>query len=495
MSRRWQPISCLVALAAALCAFAIRVGADAPGAERVLGTWAGTMTHEGDTQAVALTIESGDNDRVVLRLSIPAIHLDHVPIGRAPLVVREDSVRIGSFALAWGDGGRTLRGVMPAGLVPVYAIPMELHRVARFDLPVRPALAAPERAPRWSYDAGAALWAGPTFAGGVVYAGGQDGMVHALEARGGTPRWTFHAGGAIRVRPVIARGALYVQADDGLLYALDAAKGTLRWKTKIVESPIERLPFSNPKSRYDRFGSDVTVANDRLFIGTHDGRLLAIDPADGRVAWAFQAGDAILAAPAVASGRVLFGGFDHCVYALDATRGTLQWKTDTKGAVVSTPAVAGAVAVVGNRAYDLLGLDVETGRVVWKRYIWSSWVESSATLFAGLAYVGSSDEAAVYAVDPRDGRILWQADVFGWAWGQPAVTKARVYEGASSQVGYAADHLGGLFALNRKSGAVEWHYAAAAPDTGAYGFPGSPAVGAGLVFATTLDGRVLAFEP
>jgi hypothetical protein len=29
---------------------------------------------------------------------------------------------------------------------------------------------------------------------------------------------------------------------------------------------------------------------------------------------------------------------------------------------------------------------------------------------------------------------------------------------------------------------------------GAWGFPGSPAVGASLVFVTGLDGRVLAFE-
>jgi len=465
-----------------------------PAAQRVLGTWAGTMTHDGESQPVAVTFEAGEGERVLVRLSMPVIHLDHVPIARVKLDVRDDSLMAGPFKFAWADDGATLRGRVPAGLVPVYEIPMELHRVERFEVPARAPLTAPERAPRWTYSAGAALWAGPTFADGSVYAGGQDGTLHALDAGTGKARWTFACGGAVRVRPVVARGTVYAQADDGQLYALDASKGTLRWKVRLVDGPIVRLPFDNPKSRYDRFGSDVAIADGRLFVGTHDGRLLALDPADGHMVWSFQAGDAVLAAPAIAGGRVVFGSYDRFVYALDASDGALQWKTDTKGAVVSTPAVAGDLAIVGNRCYDLLGLDLATGDVRWKRYIWMSWVESSVRLFDGTAYVGSSDAAAAYAIDPADGRRRWEADVHGWAWGQPAVTDSSVYVGASSQVGYPADHQGGLFALDRADGSVRWRYATAAPDSGAYGVPGSPAVGGGHVFATTLDGRVLAFD-
>ena len=149
--------------------------------------------------------------------------------------------------------------------------------------------------------------------------------------------------------------------------------------------------------------------------------------------------------------------------------------------------------VVGNRCYDLLGLDAATGEVAWKRYIWSSWVESSATVRDGVAYVGSSDAAAVYAFDARTGARRWAADVHGWAWGQPAVTAARVYSGVSGQVGYPVPHGGGLLALDRTTGEVVWRYGATAPAAGAFGFPGSVAVGEGLAFATGLDGRVYAF--
>jgi outer membrane protein assembly factor BamB len=110
-----------------------------------------------------------------------------------------------------------------------------------------------------------------------------------------------------------------------------------------------------------------------------------------------------------------------------------------------------------------------------------------------MAYVGSSDAAAVYAFDARTGDRRWKSDVYGWAWGQPAVTADRVYAGTASQKGYLAGHKGLVIALDRATGRPAWHYAADEAATGSYGFPGSPAVGAGLVFVTGLDGRVYAF--
>jgi outer membrane protein assembly factor BamB len=132
--------------------------------------------------------------------------------------------------------------------------------------------------------------------------------------------------------------------------------------------------------------------------------------------------------------------------------------------------------------------------VAWKRYVWFSWVESSATVRDGVAYVGSSDAAALLAVDTASGRRLWAADVLGWAWGQPAVTEGRVYAGTSSQAGYLASHRAGVMALDRATGRAVWRYEAPAAQSGTFGFPGSPAVGEGLVLVSGLDGRLLAFR-
>jgi outer membrane protein assembly factor BamB len=478
---------------ASLCAAAPSAAAPTTVAELV-GTWAGTLVHGKDSTAIAMTFAADTADQVILRLSLPVIHLDHSTLGIARLVASGDSVRLGPFAFRHDRQRGTLSGIVPAEFVPVHQMPVTLQRVPRFEAPPRPPLDAPERAPAWRYEAGSAVWAGPTFDGGVVYAGTAAGEFHAIDAATGARRWMQPVGGPIRTRPVVDRGAIFAQADDGYLYRLSTADGRIEWKTQVVDGAIARLPFSDPRSRFDRFGSDVTVAGGRLYVGTHDGRVLAIDPADGRIAWSFKAGDAVLAAPAVADGRVLVGSYDKHVYALDAATGALLWKRDTRGAVVSTPAIDGPLAIVGNRAYDLYAFEAATGNVVWQRYIWMSWVESSATLAGGVAYLGSSDAAAAFAFASRDGKPAWKTDVRGWAWGQPVVTADRVYIGTSSQVGYLAHHRGGIVALDRRSGAPVWQYVAESADTGAFGIPGSLAHGAGRVFAGTLDGRVLAFE-
>lgn len=459
----------------------------------IAGMWAGTLSHGGETEPLALELEPGTDGKVLIRLSVPVAHLARAPIGRVAAQLQGNEVRLGPFVFRYDRGAKTLSGVAPKDLVPLYEIPLTLRRVERFDVPARPEIGAPVVKPVWRFDAGSALWAGATFADGTVYAGGQDGQLHAVDARTGQERWSFKAGGPIRTRATVQGADVYFQADDGFLYKLGSAGGEERWRVRVVERAIERLPFDNPKSRYDRFGSDVTVAGGRLYLGTHDGRVVAIDPVRGEKAWEFASGDSVLAAPAVEGDRVFFGSFDGHVYALEAGTGNLVWKRDTRGAVVSTPALVGDRVVVGNRSYDLVGLDARTGEPLWTRYIWFSWVESSAAARDGVVYVGSSDAAAVYAFDARTGERRWKTDVYGWAWGQPAVTQERVYAGTASQKDYLAGHKGLVVAMDRATGRPAWHYVAEPSAAGSYGFPGSPAVGAGLVFVTGLDGRVYAF--
>ncbi len=490
------PILAILLLAVSGGASPAETGSSAmpPSARELDGAWSGEITHDGETTTFAIELETGQDGKTLMKLTVPIAHVAGQPIGRGEISVQGSEIAFGPFAFHYDREAGTLAGTVPEMLAPVYRIPVTLRRVARLDVPARPRPEAPLVAPVWTFDAGAPLWAGATFANGVVYAGGDDGRLHAVDGRTGRERWSFRAGGPIRARAAIVDDALYLQADDGFLYRLDTTSGQERWRVRVALKPIARLPFDDPKSRYDRFGSDVTVAGGRLYLGTHDGRVLALDPTQGTILWEVPTGDSVVAAPAVAGGRVYFGSFDNHVYAVEADTGRLAWKRDTKGAVVSTPALDGERLVIGNRAYDVLGLDPRTGDATWKRYVWFSWIESSATIRDHVAYVGSSDAAAVYAFEAAAGRPIWKADVFGWSWGQPAVTATRVYAATSSQVGYLAAHEGGAMALDRATGRPVWRYVVPPARAGTYGFPGSPAVGDRLVFFTGLDGRVYAFE-
>jgi outer membrane protein assembly factor BamB len=460
----------------------------------VAGAWAGELTHAGETIPVGLELELQPENKVLIKLSLLAVQMRHAELGVGELRISGHEVRFGPFRFVHDRAASTLSGVVPEDLVPLYKLPVTLKRVATLELPERPEPTAPIATPLWAFAAGAPLWPGTTYADGVVYAGAEDGVLHALDAATGKERWSFRAGGAIRTRAALGAQALYFQADDGLLYALDAATGKQLWRVTVSSAPVVRLPPSDPKSRFDRFGSDVTVVDQRLYLGTNDGTLLCLEAADGKEAWRFASRDSVLAAPSLADGRVFFGSFDGHVYALDAGTGRQLWKLDTGKPVVSTPAVAGDRVVVGSRSYDLFGLEAKTGRIAWQRYIWSSWVESSAVVRDGVVYVGSSDAAALYAFDAQTGRPVWKTDVWGWAWGQPAVTGQRVYMPTSGLGGYPVPHRGGIFAVDRATGKPVWRYATPVPKDTAFGFVGSASVGAGRVYIASLDGTVYAFS-
>jgi outer membrane protein assembly factor BamB len=195
---------------------------------------------------------------------------------------------------------------------------------------------------------------------------------------------------------------------------------------------------------------------------------------------------------------VYVGSFDRNVYALRENDGRLAWKYDTGDGATSDVAVFGDDVIVGSRSYDLERLDAQTGTPKWKKYFWFSWVESSPNVFDGTIYIGSSDGAKVLAIEPGSGRSIWEADAFGSAWGRPAVTRARVYEGVAGVVPYSAPHRGALMAFDRSTGRLAWWYLAPKPEPvpkerTAYGFPGSVALGEGMVFAGGLDGTLRAF--
>jgi len=255
-----------------------------------------------------------------------------------------------------------------------------------------------------------------------------------------------------------------------------------------------RIPIDQPGSRYDFCSSTVTPGGGFLFIGTHSGHVLALDPETGARIWDTPVGGAVLAAPGYQNGRVLVGSFDGHVVALDGADGHRLWSHDTGAPVTGTPAPEGDVVVVGSRSYDLYGLDVATGDMRWDHYLWFSWVESSARTEGGIAYVGSSDASRIYAVQAASGDLKWECDDHGISWGRPVITEARVY----AAVRYSPSietHEGGLLAIDRESGEVAWRYPNDRPAGATHrGFGASPAADSRRVYVGGLDGIVYAFE-
>ncbi len=470
--------------------------ASTPPIDAVLGAWEGVAQHQGETSPVIVEFVRR-KDVVWTVFSFPAINAWRFPIGHAEM--SGTTIRVGPASFDYDAAARQITTTLPADLVPKYSMRVVLKPRAAVTAPPRPPFDVPTRSPRWVRDLGSPIWADVTAAGDVVLAATDAGQLHAVDPRTGADRWVFKTGGAIRARAVVLDQDVVVQSDDGAVYRIDLRTGAQKWRV-VIGQPVRRVPLADPSSRYDNRASAVAYDRERLFVGTHDGRILALDAATGAIRWEHKTGDSVIATPVVASGRVFCGSMDGTIYALDATKGIQLWTHDTGGAVTTAVALHKDLVLAGGRSYDFQALDAATGKSAWTRYFWFSWVESPATVRDGIAYIGSSDAAKVSAFDAASGKTVWTSDVRGSAWSQPAVTGTHVYEAVAGVTNYIAPHEGRVVAIDRTTGKPVWQFVAAPPPAStdrkpfAFGFASSVAVNDDAVFAGGLAGRLYAFD-
>src|SRR5260370_5653016 len=81
--------------------------------------------------------------------------------------------------------------------------------------------------------------------------------------------------------PIVVDGVAYVRAPLSKVYAVDAASGKLVW----MFDPKIRLDQAINGSYSARTNAGVAVWNGRVYVGTGDCRLIAIDAASGKPVW------------------------------------------------------------------------------------------------------------------------------------------------------------------------------------------------------------------
>src|SRR5262249_34688952 len=158
----------------------------------------------------------------------PVLHLYDIPLGKATL--SGTTVRFASLSFEYDAAAERLSGTVPADLAPLYALTTTLTRKAVINRTPRSELDAPVRSPVWITELDTPVWSDVAAADGVVYAGGDDGRLHALAAKDGATRWVYATEGPLRARPTIAAGRIYVISDDGVLHRVGAGDGRATWQ-------------------------------------------------------------------------------------------------------------------------------------------------------------------------------------------------------------------------------------------------------------------------
>ncbi len=134
---------------------------------------------------------------------------------------------------------------------------------------------------------------------------------------------------SMETAPIVVNGVMFLTTSYNHVYAIDAVTGEEFWHYKHKMGPITTF-CCGPNNR------GVAVSGDRLFMGTLDAKLVALDAKTGKLLWETQIADpekgySETMAPTVVEDKVLIGtnggeyGIRGFVKAYDAKDGKLLW--------------------------------------------------------------------------------------------------------------------------------------------------------------------------
>jgi len=274
--------------------------------------------------------------------------------------------------------------------------------------------------------------------------------------------------------PIVVDGVMYFSTAWSKVFAVNAATGEKLWSYDPKVPPEWAV-----NACCDVVNRGVAVWRGKVFVGTLDGRLVALDASTGKPTWETLTIDpkyryTITGAPRVVQGEVLIGnggaemGVRGYVSAYDADTGKLAWRFYTVPGDPSKPFESPALekaAKTWSGAWWKLG----GGGTVWDSIVYDPELD--------LLYIGTGNgtpwnrrvrspqgrdnlfTSSIVALKPETGEYLWHyQEVPGDAWdydsAAPIILADITIGGAPRKVLFQAPKDGYFYVLDRATGEV-----------------------------------------
>jgi PQQ-dependent dehydrogenase (methanol/ethanol family) len=285
-------------------------------------------------------------------------------------------------------------------------------------------------------------------------------QINATNAGQLQARWAVPMGeGLLEGSPLVVDGVMYASGMPGQVFALDAKSGLQIWR-------YQRQQKVTPQGQINRFNRGVAMLGNRLFVGTLDAALVALDARTGQLLWETQIADSrlgysITSAPLALNDKIVVGvsggefGARGFIEAYDPASGKRLWRFDT----VPAPG--------------------EFGHETWKGDSWQhggspTWLTGSYdpdldTLYWTVGNPGPDIDAdvrsgdnlfscSVLALDPATGHRKWHyqftpGDSHDWDATEDAMLVDRMFHGQPRKLLMQADRNGIFYVLDRTNGA------------------------------------------
>lgn len=318
----------------------------------------------------------------------------------------------------------------------------------------------------WQYDFHSSVVASPVVVGQQLLVAAENGNLYALDMKTHKPLWLFHAQGALSSTPAIANGIVYVLSRDGYLYALNLADGSLLWRFATIGEhyfsahgmygwPLTSTPVIDP---WDFYLSSPLVENGKVYFGSSDEHLYALDAQTGALQWRFKTGGVVHSSPAFADNKIIVGSWDSAIYALDAKIGKEVWRYQGKGeqqqsillGVQASPSVDKDSVYIGSRDGYFYALNLSDGKLRWAYDAKGSWVLGTAALDDETVYVGTSDTGIFIALDKTTGKERYSFSTRNWTYTSPTLIADR-YLAFGTMIGE-------FFIIDKKIAKQKWFF-------------------------------------
>jgi alcohol dehydrogenase (cytochrome c) len=202
----------------------------------------------------------------------------------------------------------------------------------------------------------------------------QLNQINAANAGSLVAKWVYQTGatGKLETSPLVVDGILYATAQDDRAFALDARRGRPIW---LFQHPLP----GDIRPCCGRVNRGLAILGDKVFMGTLDAHVIALDARTGNVVWDIAAADyklgySFTVAPLVVKDTVVIGvsggeyGIRGFIDAYDVSTGARKWRLYT----VPGPGEAGhetwegdSWKVGGAPAWNTGTYDAKTNQIFW----------------------------------------------------------------------------------------------------------------------------------
>lgn len=264
-----------------------------------------------------------------------------------------------------------------------------------------------------------------------------------------------------------ATDELIVATSEGEVIKFQASNGAALWR-----------------HRFDaEYHAGAVVGGGHVFVGSLDGELRALQQFDGATTWTVQLDNSIETRGSYADGRLFVSDAADVLHAFDAATGERLW-THTrdmpeyftvKGSC--TPVADGDAVYCGFSDGNLVALQIDTGEVLWQSELGGEAknftdVDGPVVVTRDRIYAASY-AGGVYALDRETGAPIWRTPVESTA--QFKISGTRMF---------VASSVGRIVALNLEDGQPLWSFKLK------QSFPGSLVAFGPYVIAFSTDGPV-----